>query len=199
MYVLSGDWNKVDRIVVCTFVEARSRPSLVSAPPTQGCLVKTLLDDQEKEMLDWEDLCMLSTVFTLGGVHSTSGIIEWFLALIPSRREVLARAQTELDEVIGRNRWPTFEDEESLPFIRAIIKEFATPHCASEDFAHQEMYILKGSVVLLNCYILHHNKARYPDSFKFNPERYKDDKISCTVSAKLPNVMDRDHWAFGAG
>jgi serine kinase of HPr protein (carbohydrate metabolism regulator) len=34
------------------------------------CLVKTLLLTQEEEKLDWEDLCMLSAVFTLGGVHS---------------------------------------------------------------------------------------------------------------------------------
>jgi hypothetical protein len=34
------------------------------------CLVKTLLLTQEREKLDWEDLCMLSAVFTLGGVHS---------------------------------------------------------------------------------------------------------------------------------
>ena len=34
------------------------------------CLVKTLIETQEEEKLDWEDLCMLSAVFTLGGVHS---------------------------------------------------------------------------------------------------------------------------------
>ena len=34
------------------------------------CLVKTLLETQEEEEMDWEDLCMLSAVFTLGGVHS---------------------------------------------------------------------------------------------------------------------------------
>ena len=34
------------------------------------CLVKTLLLKQEQEKLDWEDLCMLSAAFTLGGVHS---------------------------------------------------------------------------------------------------------------------------------
>ena len=34
------------------------------------CLVKTLIQTQEQEKLDWEDLCMLSAVFTLGGVHS---------------------------------------------------------------------------------------------------------------------------------
>jgi len=31
------------------------------------CLVKTLLETREQEKLDWEDLCMLSVVFNLGG------------------------------------------------------------------------------------------------------------------------------------
>lgn len=39
------------------------------------CLAKTLLLTQEEEKLDWEDLCMLSAVFTLGGVHSVCLVI----------------------------------------------------------------------------------------------------------------------------
>ena len=53
----------------------------------------------------------------------TSGIIDWFLAFIPSFPEVQRRAHKELDRVIGRERWPTVEDESKLPYIRAIIKE----------------------------------------------------------------------------
>jgi hypothetical protein len=34
------------------------------------CLVKTLLLNQEREKLDWEDMCMLAVAFNLGGVHS---------------------------------------------------------------------------------------------------------------------------------
>lgn len=34
------------------------------------CLVKTLIATREAENLDHEDICMLSAVFTLGGVHS---------------------------------------------------------------------------------------------------------------------------------
>jgi hypothetical protein len=34
------------------------------------CLVKTLILTQEQEKLDWEDMCMLAAVFTLGGVGS---------------------------------------------------------------------------------------------------------------------------------
>lgn len=33
----------------------------------------------------------------------------------------------------------------------------------------------------------------------FNPDRYLNDTLSCADSAKLSNVMERDHWAFGAG
>ena len=47
----------------------------------------------------------------------------WFLALISSHPEVQARAHTELDNVVGRDCWPDSDDEQRLPYIRAIIKE----------------------------------------------------------------------------
>ena len=112
-----------------------------SGEEVPDCLVKTLLKSQEDEKLDWEDLCMLLAVFTLGGVHSvswtlscismklshdsaqTSGIIQWFLALIPSHPHVAAKAYEELDRVVGRERFPNAEDERNCPYIRAIIKE----------------------------------------------------------------------------
>jgi hypothetical protein len=36
------------------------------------CLIKTLLLTQEREKLDWEDLCFMANAFNLGGVHSVS-------------------------------------------------------------------------------------------------------------------------------
>ena len=58
----------------------------------------------------------------------------WFLALISSRPEVQARAHAELDSVLGRDAWPSAEDEDNLPYIRAIIKEVrygVRPFCVS--------------------------------------------------------------------
>ena len=43
-----------------------------SGEEVPDCLVKTLIQSQEDEKLDWEDLCMLAAVFTLAGVHSVS-------------------------------------------------------------------------------------------------------------------------------
>ena len=47
----------------------------------------------------------------------------WFLALISSYPDVQTKAHTELDTVIGRDYWPSAEDEQRLPYVRAIIKE----------------------------------------------------------------------------
>ena len=52
----------------------------------------------------------------------------WFLALISSYPDVQAKAHTELDTVIGRDYWPSVEDEQRLPYIRAIIKEVRALH-----------------------------------------------------------------------
>ena len=102
----------------------------------------------------------------------TSGIIQWFLALIGKHPDIQARAHHELDCVVGRDRWPMAEDEKELPYIRAIIKEVlrvhapfwnATPHSSTEDFVYNGMFIPKGAALILNCYTLHHDEARYPD------------------------------------
>jgi len=56
------------------------------------CLVKTLLQTQEEEKLDWEDLCMLSAVFTLGGVSSVGfrRHVAWCRRLMGFRHLVLS-------------------------------------------------------------------------------------------------------------
>ena len=43
------------------------------------CLIKMLLLSQEREKLDWEDMCMLAVVFDLGGIPSVSIIYDAYL------------------------------------------------------------------------------------------------------------------------
>jgi len=47
-----------------------------------------------------------------------------FLALVLFPR-VQRRAQQELDAVIGRDRLPTFDDRQRLPYLEAICKELS--------------------------------------------------------------------------
>jgi hypothetical protein len=48
----------------------RMKACMDAGEDVPDCLVKTLILTQEQENLDWEDMCMLSAVFTIGGVHS---------------------------------------------------------------------------------------------------------------------------------
>ena len=41
----------------------------------------------------------------------------------------------------------------------------ATPHYSTEDFVYNGMYIPKNTAVVLNCYDIHHNEEKYPDSY----------------------------------
>ena len=46
----------------------------------------------------------------------------WLLAMVQNP-EIYAKAQKELEEVIGYDRLPDFNDRESLPYLNRIIKE----------------------------------------------------------------------------
>lgn len=78
------------------------------------------------------------------------------MALYP---DVQKKAQAELDDVVGPNRLPEFEDRDSLPYITAITKEclrwltvapFGVPHSSIEDDEYNGHRIPKGSLILPN-------------------------------------------------
>lgn len=172
------------------------------------CLVTAMIEAGEREELNYLDKVMIGSAFMIGGVETTASIMQWFSALIPSYPDIQTRAHAELDRVVGRNRLPTVEDEPHLPYLRAIIKEverchnpfwLGTPHVNSQDFTYHGHFIPQDTVIILNTYTIHHNDQRYPDPFAFNPDRYLNDTKTSSESAHLANVMERDHWMFGAG
>lgn len=55
-------------------------------------------------------------------VQSKSVMITFFLAMV-LHPEVYAKAQEEVDRVIGKGRLPTLEDRPDLPYIQSILLE----------------------------------------------------------------------------
>ena len=73
--------------------------------------------------------------------------------------EAQQKAQAELDNVIGADRHPTFEDRVSLPYVNAVLKEtlrwhpvlpFAIPHKSTEDETYNGYHIPAGTVLIPN-------------------------------------------------
>jgi len=62
-------------------------------------------------------------------------VLQFFLAMI-EHPEVMAKAQKEIDSVVGNDRLPTFADRENLPYVEALFNEclrygVAVPLCMS--------------------------------------------------------------------
>lgn len=97
------------------------------------CFVKSLVDTSMKELtfreFAWVTQAIVSPVFGLlmrkfgAGSDTTAATLCTFMLAITKFPEVLEAAQEELDRVVGPDRLPTFEDEERLPYIRAMVKE----------------------------------------------------------------------------
>lgn len=72
---------------------------------------------------------------------------------------VQARAQREIDEVVGRDRLPDFSDRPRLPFVDAICREvlrwnvilpMAIAHASVRDDVYDGYFIPKGGVSLVS-------------------------------------------------
>ena len=62
-----------------------------------------------------------------GGADTTSAFLQTLVLVLVNFPDVQARAQEELDSVIGDERSPGLVDIERLPYIQAVIKEVGRP------------------------------------------------------------------------
>uniref|UniRef100_A0A8H7NBU0 O-methylsterigmatocystin oxidoreductase n=1 Tax=Bionectria ochroleuca TaxID=29856 RepID=A0A8H7NBU0_BIOOC len=84
-----------------------------------------------------------------------------YLALI-KHPDILRKAQKEIDEVVGSERLPTFEDRAKLVYLESVIKEAYRWHPTAPI----------DSILLPNAWWYAHDPNRYHEPERFNPERF---------------------------
>jgi len=151
----------------------------------------------------WDDI-----LTDIAGTDTTAITLNQLMLQLSLHPEVVAKAQEELDRVIGPNRTPTWDDEHNLPYIRAIIKEImryrpitksGMMHMVTEDDEYKGYFIPKETIVMISWFAIHFDERRYPDPYKFFPDRFLGYNLSAAEYAALPDVSQRDHFGYGAG
>ncbi|TFK25339.1 cytochrome P450 [Coprinopsis marcescibilis] len=142
------------------------------------------------------------TMYTAGADTTVSAISSCLLALT-KHPEIMRKAQKELDSVVQAGNLPSFDDEPSLPYITAIVKEtlrwrdvvpLAIPHMLSVDDEYRGYHLPAGSIIIPNAWAMLHDEKVYPEPFRFNPDRFmKDGKLD------FKTQRDPNHACFGFG
>ena len=61
-------------------------------------------------------------IINLPQTQTFSTLLVFFLAMV-LHPEVQAKAQAEIDQVVGKDRLPDFDDKPALPYLEAIMRE----------------------------------------------------------------------------
>lgn len=142
------------------------------------------------------------------GSETTSSALNSCIKYLAANPNVQLAAQIELNRVIGDERSPTFQDEDNLPYIRAIVKgiqrirpatNIGTPHYTTQNIRYNNYWIPKGTVVSICQYSIHFDAQQYEAPYEFWPERYLKFPLKAGTYAVQSDPRQRDHFSFGAG
>jgi cytochrome P450 len=115
---------------------------------SKGSFMDKVLDENEKLGFNRHQLYFLGGVMMEGGSDTSSSIVIAFIHAMTKWPEIQKKAQKQIDEVVGEDRTPVWEDYDKLPYVAAIVKEamrwrpvvpLGFPHALSEGmqpFSH---------------------------------------------------------------
>ncbi|KAG1743719.1 cytochrome P450 [Suillus paluster] len=128
-----------------------------------------------------ETAAIAFAVISLPSAQTISTLLVFLLAMV-LHPEVQAKAQAEIDRVIGKDRLPDFDDRPALPYIEAILREtlrwhpvfpFGAPNATTTSDVYKGYFIPKG-------WAMTHDETKYPSPDEFKPERFLHEDGSLT-------------------
>ncbi|KAH9957777.1 cytochrome P450 [Russula dissimulans] len=169
-------------------------------------LCSTLIREVDRNKLSSLERSWLAGTLFIGGSDTTSVMMSWWILAMLAYPETQARAQAELDAVVGRARLPTFADYPFLPYTRAMVQEIlrwrpvaplALPHRLTEDDWYEGMFIPKGTICIPNLWQMNHDPDVYGENVAdFDPARHLDANGDIKPG---PSGAKEGHVSFGFG
>ncbi|CAN6216520.1 unnamed protein product [Urochloa humidicola] len=141
----------------------------------------TVTGDDGKPLLTIEEVKAQSQDMTFAAVDNPSNAVEWALAEMVNRPEMLEKAAAELNDVVGRDQLVQESDIPRLGYLKACIREafrlhpvapFNVPHVALAGATVTGYHIPKGSHVILSRIGLGRNPAVWDNPLRFDPSRH---------------------------
>ncbi|CAG2110465.1 unnamed protein product, partial [Medioppia subpectinata] len=138
-----------------------------------------------------------SRAFFGAGSETVRTTVEWLVLLAVKHKDIQKRLHEEIDDVIGRDRSPTWADRLDMPYIQAFINEvfrwktiapLNLMRSASEDAYILGHFIPKNTRIMANIWAVHYDPKVWDNPDQFNPNRFltPDGKHLIKTEALIP-------------
>uniref|UniRef100_A0A5B7BIH9 Putative geraniol 8-hydroxylase-like n=1 Tax=Davidia involucrata TaxID=16924 RepID=A0A5B7BIH9_DAVIN len=164
-------------------------------------LLKLKDEGDAKMPLPMTHLKALLMDMVVGGTDTTSNAVEFAMAEMMKKPEVMRKVQQELDTVIGKDSIVEESHIHKLPYLYAVMKEalrlhptlpLLVPHCPSEACTVGGYTIPKSARVFVNVWAIHRDPSIWENPLEFDPERFLNGKWDYSGN-------DFNYFPFGSG
>ncbi|XP_020579637.1 isoflavone 2'-hydroxylase-like [Phalaenopsis equestris] len=146
-------------------------------------MIESLLSLQRTYPEQYDDrfIKALTTNLLAAGTDTSSNTIEWAMSLLLNNPTKLARLGEEIDEKLENGRLLEESDLDKLPYLHCVINEtlrmypggpLLAPHQSLEDCMVGGYNIPRGTMLLVNAYMIQREPLKWPEPTKFLPERF---------------------------
>ncbi|XP_062102815.1 xanthotoxin 5-hydroxylase CYP82C4-like [Humulus lupulus] len=119
-------------------------------------------------------------VLILTGTEGITLTLTWIIFKLLNNPSVLKKAQEELDDHVGKERWVQESDINNLKFLQAIVKETLRlyppgtirPREAIEDCYVRGHHVPAGTRLIINIWKLQRDSYMWSDPLEFRPEKF---------------------------
>ncbi|CAL5061750.1 unnamed protein product [Urochloa decumbens] len=178
------------------------RANGVAADEFTGDFVDVLLGLEGEDKMSDSDMIAVLWEMIFRGTDTVAILMEWVMARMVLHPDIQAKAQAELDAVVGHSRVVADADVARLPYIQCIVKETLRMHppgpllswarLAIHD-AHVGGHLVPaGTTAMVNMWAIAHDPAIWAQPEAFRPERFQEEDVSVLGS-------DLRLAPFGAG
>ncbi|CAN4077901.1 unnamed protein product [Withania somnifera] len=145
-----------------------------------------LKDEADAKMpLTMTELKAILMDMVVGGTDTTANTVEFAMAEIMNKPDILRKLQHELETVVGKDNIVEESHIQQLPYLYAVMKEvlrihpalpLLVPHCPSETCTVGGYTVPKGSRVFVNVWAIQRDPSIWTNPTEFHPERFLDNK-----------------------
>lgn len=174
------------------------------AKSASDCFAKTMTKAQEQQKMTDVEVAGLMANLIGGGVDTTSSTMLSCILAMACFPDVQAKAQTEMDDIVGQDRSPTWEDidEGRLPYLTVLAKEVlrwrtvtvlaGIPHANTQAVTYRGYKFPANTNFTGNMWAIHRNPRDFSNPDEFRPERFLNG-----LENPYPNARGSNPFGWG--